>query len=776
MLKRISARLPVPDAQNNIPRQLWLVPHAGQIHSTLVADVAIRVRSPHLYTYAVPQPLAQQLRPGAFLRVPYGRRGRLVAGVCVSTGQRHWTHTLNPIAEIIAGEALSPTLVELGLWISEYYACPPGLTLTSLVPAAARAPNLKRIMYLRASATAAATDLTAKQRLVMQTLGAAERRRREFLRSPGISRASVRRLIERGLIEQIEKSEPRSIAALPAALADRASTPAAPCPEDEYQLTSEQQAALHEISAASTADQPFRVFLLFGIPGSGKTEVYVRAIRQVIAAGRQAILLVPEIALTTQLVERIGRRFEHVAVLHSRLPERERRSAYAAIRAGAVNVVIGTRSAVFAPCPRLGLIVVDEEQDSSFKSLAAPLLHARDVAIKRGQLESIPVVLGSATPALETWHNAQTLPHFRLLRLSQRVGAAELPQTRIVQTGPRELGQTTTLLSPELLACLADTLAAREQALLLHNRRGYAVHLRCTRCGLSVRCASCGGMLVYHQPDNQARCHRCSKSEPAPQTCLDQTCGGRIERVRLAIQRLEEELRRNFPTARLLRLDRDTMRRREDYAAALQRFGAGEADVMLGTQMVAKGLDFPRVRLVGVIDADAILWMPDFRAAEQVFQLVMQVVGRAGRREGPSLALVQCADKATPPIRYAVQMDYAAFARHELALRRQLFYPPFSRMVRLVLADSRPGRARDEADALANSLRELAARINAHLDVGPGQPCVVARLRQMARYQVLARGPRDGAIQRLLRAAADEKRLSPRVQRFTIDVDPLDQL
>jgi primosomal protein N' (replication factor Y) len=226
----------------------------------------------------------------------------------------------------------------------------------------------------------------------------------------------------------------------------------------------------------------------------------------------------------------------------------------------------------------------------------------------------------------------------------------------------------------------------------------------------------------------------------------------------------------------LLRLDRDTMRHREDYAAALQSFEAGQADIMLGTQMVAKGLDFPRVRLVGVIDADATLWMPDFRAAEQVFQLVTQVVGRAGRREGSSLALVQCADRSTPSIRYAVQLDYEGFARHELPLRQRLFYPPYARMARLILADARPGRARQEADALANSLRELAARISPHLHVSGGEPCTIPRLRQMNRYNVLVRGPRDGAIQRLLRAGAEEKRLSPRVQRFTIDVDPIDQL
>jgi len=763
----------LPQAPDSNSRQLWLVPQAGCSSSGPVAEVAIAVRSFRLYSYTVPQPLAALVQPGTFLCVPYGRRARLVPGVCVAVAQREWTHTLQPVAEVIAGEALSEMLVKLGLWISEYYACPPGLTLMSLAPAAARNPPLRRTFYLKTSPTAAAAELTPRQRLVIEALGSAEHPRRAFLRKPGISDGIVRKLIERGIIEQVEKREPRPID--PAfSTTDEGASPALACPEDDFRLTAEQQTAIDEIS--DSLGRPFRVFLLFGVPGSGKTEVYVRAIRRVIAAGRQAIFLVPEIALTTQLVERLTRRFTRVAVLHSRLPERQRRSAYAAIRAGAVDVVIGTRSAVFAPCPRLGLIVVDEEQDSSFKSLSTPLLHARDVAIKRGQLEGVPVVLGSATPALETWHNAETLPHYRLLRLSQRVGSATLPKVRVVQTAARELGQTTTLISPELLHLLSETLAAGDQALLLHNRRGYAVHLRCTLCGLTVRCSGCGGMLVYHQPDQQARCHRCGQAEPAPQKCLDRTCGGRIERVRLAIQRLEEELRRTFPTARLLRLDRDTMRHREDYAAALQSFEAGQADIMLGTQMVAKGLDFPRVRLVGVIDADATLWMPDFRVAEQVFQLVTQVVGRAGRREGSSLALVQCADRSTPSIRYAVQLDYEGFARHELPLRQRLFYPPFARMARLILADARPGRARQEADALANSLRELAARISPHLHVSGGEPCTIPRLRQMNRYNVLVRGPRDGAIQRLLRAGAEEKRLSPRVQRFTIDVDPIDQL
>ncbi|MCK4341356.1 MAG: primosomal protein N' [Phycisphaerae bacterium] len=550
------------------------------------------------------------------------------------------------------------------------------------------------------------------------------------------------------------------------------------CAEDRFELTAGQQSALGRIRAARDGQDVFRVFLLFGVPGSGKTEVYIRTMRAVIHAGRQAILLIPEIALATQVVERLSRRFERVAVLHSQLSARMRHDTLAAIAAGKVDVVIGTRTAVFAPCPRLGLLVVDEEQESSFKNLAAPYYHARDVAIKRGQLEGVPVVLGSATPALETWYNAQHRPHFELVRLPERVPGAKLPRVSLVVSSDREGRQAAMILSPELHDQLAQTLADGQQAIILHNRRGYAVYLRCASCGLMVSCLRCGCHLVYHQyrTERVMKCHRCGARAAVPPRCLDDTCGGRLERTGRAIQHLEEVLRRSFPKARLLRLDSDTMRRRDDYRHALAGFEAGEADIMLGTQMVAKGLDFPRVRLVGVIEADAMLSLPDFRAGERVFQLIVQVVGRAGRREGTSLALVQTAARPAPAIRHALRMDYETFAGGELEQRQRLFYPPLARLVRLICADSRAGRAREAAEHLAEVLRDRATRIHAGLRVDAAEPCIVPRLREMLRYQVLVRGPRAACVHTLLHEIAAEKLPRPAVQRFTIDVDPVDLL
>lgn len=765
------------DGQSKQPeQQLWLVPREGQSGHDVVAEIAVEVRTPRTYSYAVPEPLREQVQAGVCVLVPYGRAARQVPGICVRCGRREWDHTLKPITELTSAEpVLTQPLIELGLWISEYYACSPGLTLAALVPAAAREKRLKKVTYLRATGLEPATRLTPKQSDLLAALAEGELRRDQALRTAGVGLSVANTLSRRGLVESIVREE------LAESRADwdhgDTTRPIPPeSPEDAYVLTPAQQAALERISALTSAERLFRVFLLFGVPGSGKTEVYVRAIRRVIAAGRQAILLVPEIALATQVVDRLARRFGRVAVLHSRLRSRARRETHRAIAAGRVDVVIGTRSAVFAPCPRLGLLVVDEEQDGSFKSLAAPLYHARDVAIKRAQIEHVPVVLGTATPALETWHNAETLPHYQLLRLPERVGRACLPEVRVIESRQRELGQTTTVLSTELADRLGETLDASQQAILLLNRRGYAVYLRCIRCRMAVSCPCCGGHMVYHQADKKVRCHRCGVSEDVPRQCLDETCGGKLERSGLAIQRLQEELEQTFPKARLLRLDSDTMRRREDYVEALEQFEAGRADILLGTQMVAKGLDFPNVRLVGVIEADAALSLPDFRAGEHVFQLVMQVVGRAGRRAGGSLALVESTPAGTAIVRQAVRMDYESFARRELVVRQRFFYPPFARLARMILADRRPGRARDEARRLTEQLRDLAGRIHPRLRIGDAEPCIVQRLREMLRFQVLVRGPRDDTIQRLLHEAGDQKLLSPRVQRFNIDVDPVDLL
>ena len=756
--------------------QLWLIATEGQLRRDLVAEVAVRARTRRIYSYAVPLDLAERIRPGVGVQVPFGRAGRLTEGWCVRVTQQAWEHTLKPIASVTREEPiLNPPLLELALWISRYYACAPGLVLEAMAPAAVRQVRLRRVRYVRAVGQPDDARLSQRQRAILAALAGGELPRGELLERTAVRPATLRSLRNRALVEFIERREPLPPAPEPPSplrIVDRL----LPSEADSYTLTAGQQAALDALRPAADATPQFRVFLLFGVPGSGKTEVYVRAMQAVVAAGRQAILLAPEIALSTQVAERLAARFQRVAVLHSRLSPAARREALRAIAAGDVDVVIGTRTAVFAPCPRLGLIVVDEEQEATFKNLAAPYFHARDVAIKRGQLENVPVALGSATPALETWHNATELGRYELLRLPQRVPGAVLPRVRLVQTGRRELGQTSALLSVELIQRMREVLAAGRQVILLHNRRGYAACLRCARCGLTVCCARCGARLVYHRADESLKCHRCGLRRDVPANCLDDSCRGRLERSSPAIQRLEQELRHVYPTARLQRLDSDVVHTRADYEQALGRFARHESDVLLGTQMVAKGLDFPHVRLVGVVDADALLSLPDLRASERTFQLIVQVVGRAGRREGESTALIQTRDARAPAIQHALHLDYESFAREELSIRKALHEPPYVRLVRLVCADATPSRARQAAQQLAEALRALAGRVDARIIVDDPEPCVIARLRELHRWQVLVRTPRDASAQRLLHQADRARLLSPKVKRFTIDVDPVDLL
>lgn len=703
--------------------------------------------------------------PGALVKVPVTRRRRLVEGVCLRTSTLPWDHT-RPLVAAAQAPAfrLPPQLADLAEWLSSYYACALWKAVTAILPVTARTARTRRVVYVEPTGVTVSTP-TAAQRRLLAALGTTPQPRAALLRAADVGAAVLRKLVGQGIVRLVTRAETIPDAPFIPLTLD-------PALEDQFTLTGAQQAALSQI--APLLEQPaLRVFLLFGVPGSGKTEVYVRAIRRVTAQGRQAIVLIPEIALATQLATRLARRFDRAAVLHSQLPERTRRDTLAAIARGAVDVVIGTRTAVFAPCPRLGLLIVDEEQEDSFKNLGAPYYHARDVAIKRGQLEQVPVVLGSATPALESWHNAHQRRHYTILALPERIPGAALP--RVCLASQPDDTATVGVLSPELDEALATTLAAGQQAILLHNRRGYATHLRCAQCGLLVACERCGSALIYHRTDAALKCHRCGLKRDVPARCLDDSCQGKLTAGNPGIQRLEERLRADFPQVRLLRLDRDTMRRRGDYETALRAFEAGEANVLIGTQMVAKGLDFPNVGLVGVLDGDARLALPDFRAAERVFQLVVQVVGRAGRQAHESLAVVQTR-RSSPVLRAALALDYPAFAEAELVTRRRFGLPPFGGLVRIICADEDGTQAQRAAAALQTELAAQAMQISAHLRVDPAEPCPVPRLRGLRRFQVLLRGPRDGSLTRLITAAHDAGILWPRVARCTIDVDPVDLL
>lgn len=747
------------------PKQFWLLPDSAPPQSGPLAQVALRRRTFRLHDYAIPAALRDQVRPGAVVRVPLRSRGKTADGVVIRVSDKPWEQSQPALLEVVdAGVALPDRLIQLGEWISDYYFCPPGAVFAALLPSYATPAKGRLRVLIRRTSVAAPEDLTGKQRRLLAEAPVEPAPRDRVLQAAGVGVGVLRVLLDRGLIEQ---SEIR-VAAETVIQPTRQTTI-----EDDHQLTTAQQTALSAINQSDT----FRVFLLFGVPGSGKTEVYVRAIRATLARQRQAILLVPEIALATQMVERLARRFDRVALLHSQMTDGQRRSAYQAISAGQADVVIGTRSAVFAPCPRLGLIVVDEEQEGSYKNLAAPFFHARDVAVRRGQIEGATVVLGSATPSLESWSNTSgPNPKYTRLSLPERIPGAAPPRVRVVSVDTRELGQTTTLLSAELVREIRATLSNTGQAILLHNRRGYATSLRCIVCGLSVTCERCGAAMIYHRGQAQLQCGRCGARQDQPARCVDDTCRGELRPVGFAIQRLEDELKREFPAARLLRLDSDTMRRRVDYQDALTAFECGESDILLGTQMVAKGLDFPRVRLVGVIDAEASERLPDFRAAEHTFQLLAQVVGRAGRKDGESLAILQVEHGASPTLQAAQRLDYERFATDEMVVREKLGFPPFWRLARLLLADEDRANVRRECKSLAGSLREIAGRVDVRMKVSDAEPCVIAKLRGRWRWQVLLRAPRGLAISRLLRAALSEKRLSPKTQRFSIDIDPLDMM
>ncbi|MBK8915156.1 MAG: primosomal protein N' [Phycisphaerales bacterium] len=766
-------------------RQLWLLPSQGRPVIGPIADVAVRGRSFGLRPVAVPEPLRADVSPGAIVAIPRrAKRGELV-GVCVRVSEGEWTHTLPRMIRVLQpGPLLTPGLALLGEQLSAHYACPIGRMFFTLIPAAARRGRRDKRVFLRVGdAPPESARTSAGQKRVLDALGSGEMARDELLATAGVSAATLRQMVRRGWIAQEERISVRREYSTStgddsrscATMGDEASPASA---EDSFTLNAGQGEALAAITADVESRAGFRVSLLFGVPGSGKTEVYVRAIREAVRRGRQAILLVPEIMLATQIVERLARRFARTAVLHSRMTPSARLESLRRIAAGEADVVIGTRTAVFAPLPRPGLIVVDEEQEPSYKNLAAPFYHARDAAILRGRIEGIPVVLGSATPALETWHNATHLPHYRLLRMPERVPGARVPEVRLLSApgGGAADADDGPVMGDPLTELVRAAVSAGEQVILLHNRRGFSTMLRCARCGNRVTCERCGRPMVLHRAREVVKCHRCAVQHPAPRSCPDQTCGGELTSGGSGIQRLEEEIHAALPEARLMRLDRDTLRHRRDYAAALERFGQREADVLIGTQLIAKGLDFPGVRLVGVIDADAALRLADFRAAERVFQLMVQVVGRAGRKEGESLAVLQAADPKQAALICAARGDYEGFAAGELALRERYFQPPFSRLARLVLADDRPGRARECAARVAEDLRELAPRVHPLLRVDDAVPCPVRRQRGLLRWHVMVRGPRGGEVGRLLELAQRERRLSPAVRRLTVDVDPVELL
>lgn len=543
-------------------------------------------------------------------------------------------------------------------------------------------------------------------------------------------------------------------------------------PETPPELKPAQRDALEAIRAASG---DALAFLLHGVTGSGKTEVYLRAIRDALDRGQSALVLLPEIALTPQTLRRLQRRFPgEVAPYHSKLSHGERCAVWEAAARGELRVVVGARSAALLPLKRLGLIIVDEEHEGSFKSDQRPRQHARDVVLMRGRRLGVPVVLGSATPSLESWSNARS-GKFQLLSLPERIGAGELPTIRVVDRRVRDGERGYGLLTPELTQALERTLDAGKQAIVFHNRRGFARYLQCESCGEVVECPNCDISLTYHLTDDRLHCHYCALVGPVPGNCPE--CSAQGLRTRgSGTQRIELAVQSRFPEARVLRLDLDSTRRKESHAEILEQFGRGDADILLGTQMVAKGLHFPGVALVGVVDADAGLHFPDFRAHERAFQLLTQVSGRSGRN-APGEVVLQSFDPEHRVLQRVLAHEVEEFLAEELSQRELLGYPPQRRL-------SAVGASCTDPELLDQALERLCGQLRRDLSasgvevLGPARSAI-GRINRRHRGQILLKGGLSEAGKLQVRQRLEELpkslRGGSRIE-LHLDVDPLQLL
>ncbi|MGE5506925.1 MAG: primosomal protein N' [Chitinophagales bacterium] len=587
---------------------------------------------------------------------------------------------------------------------------------------------------------------------------------RSELKAAGVSEGVLAGLVRSGLVESVERAVRRAPAEENgAALADRGLA-------SEIRLTAGQVEALAAIRAEAGAAKA-RPVLVHGVTGSGKTEIYLEAVAETLAQGRGAIVLVPEISLTPQMADRFRRRFgATVALLHSRLGAGERYDEWHRLARGEAQVALGARSAVFAPVQRLGLIVVDEEHEATYKQEDTPRYHAREVALARGRAEGALVVLGSATPAVETAFRAEQ-GEFLLVTLADRPLGRPLPQVRVVDMRAELAAGNREIFSRELLAALGQRLTAGEQAMLFLNRRGFSRVVLCRACGLVVRCPVCHVALTYHAAEERLVCHYCHHRQPPPGTCP--SCGSRyIRHFGVGTEKVEEEVKRLCPEARPVRMDVDTTRRKGAHARILAGFARGEYNVLVGTQMIGKGLDLPGVTLVGVVAGDTALGLPDFRAAERTFTMLAQVAGRAGRGSRPGEVVVQTYNPDHYSVVAAQSHDYRMFYGQELAFRRSAGYPPYAELILLTLAGPEEGEVLRAAEALAGRLRET---VGEEIGVLGPSPAALARLRGLYRFQILLKGEVTAECRRVLRQTAAEAGAGQRI-RISWDVDPQSML
>ncbi len=776
MLENQSGRDDNPSAKQTELFDLTPPPWETPDESPITVATVVFSEAPYgPYDYLVNPSDRHRLQPGMRVKVPLGNRRQPIISWCIKVETNSRTsHKLREIAEILDEKPLcDDALVRIVLWMGHYYQAPAGQVFDTLIPSSVRSlAGTREKTYYSPSAEAKNADvvesLPVKQKAVLMSLIRASNpmTAAELMLKAQCSQDPIKRLLQKKLLETESRRELQSVTSKRWQLDDGEA-------ERKLQLTDDQSNALHQIVESIDANVQ-KTLLLHGVTGSGKTEIYIRAIEHVVKFGRGAIVLVPEISLTPQTRGRFERRFKSVAVLHSQMTPAERHYQWQRIKNGEVQVVVGPRSAVFAPFPRLGLIILDEEHDASFKQDTQPRYHARKVAHARSKSLGIPLLLGSATPSLESWQATAT-GHAELLSLSGRVNTLPMPEVQLVDLRIRE-ERTKGSISRPLHHAIDETLKEKGQIMLLLNRRGFATSIQCPACGHVVSCPDCDLPLTHHRDGSKAICHYCDFTIATPPWCP--AC--RFDGIRyggLGTQKLEVEIQNRFPDATIARMDSDTMRRPGSHQKVLSAFRSGEIDILLGTQMIAKGLDFPNVLLVGVINADSALHFPDFRAAERTFQLVTQVSGRTGRGDRPGRVVVQTFTPEHPAIQAASRHDYIKFAKQELINRQRFNYPPFGSVGRIIIRGPDERLTESVAESLVKRLEAARANFDTKVRIlGPAPP-PITRLRGKYRFHILLQSVNPSALGETIRRGTDQFRVPDKSDiQFVVDIDPLDML
>lgn len=737
---------------------------AGEVFAHVVFNRPLRVP----YVYSVPADLTGQLLAGKRVLAPFGKGNTATVGYCVGLSETPGTSsTLKPIRAVLDEKPLlSPKMLELTRWIAEYYYCGWGQVLEAVLPRAVKQSSGTRWTELVSPVPEdhrPQEKLTPKQQRAFDALCQFGRpvSFRDVSQAARCGREVVKSLIRKGWATTTRQ---RVTVHAPELKASQNEAP--------LKLNPDQQDALKQLLNAIEGNAS-TTYLLHGVTGSGKTEVYLQAIAGAVALGREAIVLVPEISLTPQTIDRFQRRFPHVAVLHSHLSDVDRYWHWRRIANGEVQVVVGARSALFAPCRNLGLIVIDEEHETTFKQESTPRYHAVEVARKRAQLERCPLVLGSATPSLESWYAARK-GDYQLLSLPRRVANQAMPQVATVDLRfefKRNRGLRA--LSEPLYQAIRATVETGGQVILLLNRRGFSTSMLCPQCGHVMMCEHCEITLTFHRKLNRLLCHFCDAEFDVPQACPKCRMPA-IHFSGFGTEKLEEEVAARFPNYRCERMDSDTMRSPGHYERVLTAFRHGEIHILLGTQMIAKGLDFPNVHLVGVISADTARHLPDFRASERTFQLIAQVAGRTGRGQTPGKVLVQtfCPDDAA--LQAACRHDYRRFVAYEGPIRQEFGYPPFEKLSRVIVRSKSEKIAQQASHLLADRFSEFLRDSQEIRILGPA-PAPVSKLRDYYRmhFQIHSKAGVD-------RSAMFDRVLTglrmPGDSEYQIDIDPVSLL